>query len=323
MTQHPHSNSELPNSELHVIFGTGPLGRATASALVSAGRNVMLVNRSGRLEDPPAGVALAAADLCSPHAAARVCEGATALYFCAQPAYHRWQQEFPALQQGMLDVASAVGARLIVAENLYGYGPVQAPMAESSPSRPNTRKGSVRAEMHVQLMRAHEAGKITVAVARGSDFFGPWVEGSAAGSRMFRAIVAGKPVEVFGDPDLPHTYTFVEDFGAALGVLGTDARSAGQVWHVPNASPVSTRRFLEIAGNLAEKKIALRKTSHFELGLLGLFVPPVREMIEMLYEFESPFVVDHRKFVSTFGDLSTPLEAALTKTIAWTREAIR
>ena len=299
----------------HVVFGAGPLGRATADALVARGLDVALVSRSARGPDVP-GARAVSADLADRTATRAAAFGAAALYFCAQPPYHRWTQEFPPLQTAVIDAARDSGARLIVAENLYCYGPVSEPMTEALPLRPNTRKGHVRAAMNEALMEAHGRGEVDVAVARGSDFFGPGVAGSAVGERLFGAIAAGRPAEVYGDPAQPHSYTFVRDFGEALAILGTDARSSGQVWHVPNAPAVSTEAFVRLAARLVGTAPRLRRVGVLPLRLFGLFVPPAREMIEMLYEFDRPFVVDHAKFAGTFGDISTPLESALSQTLA-------
>lgn len=309
--------------ETHAVLGAGPLGRATAAALRAANRRVLLISRSGRVTDPPAGVESVAGNILAPETLAGATRGAAAIYFCAQPAYHRWAKEFPPLQRAAIAFAEAAEAQLIVAENLYAYGPVDRPMTEDMPLKPNTRKGAIRAAMHEELMQAHRAGKVTVAVARGSDFFGPHVESSAVGVRAFKAIIAGKQAEALGDPDTPHSYTFVEDFGAALAKLGTDARALGEVWHVPNAAAVSTRRFFEIAFELAGRPFSMRAVGSAELWMLGLLIKPVKEMVEMRYEFEAPFVVDHRKFAETFGDLSTPLEAALARTLDWMHRAKR
>jgi nucleoside-diphosphate-sugar epimerase len=304
----------------HVVVGAGPLGRATAKALVHPDRHVILVNRSGQIVELPDDVDSVAGDLAVPTALAPIVNGAQSIYFCAQPPYHRWPALFPPLQEAVIALASGAGARLIVGENLYGYGLVDRPMTEDMPLRPTTRKGQTRAAMHQRLMEAHHAGIVRVAVARGSDFFGPFVEGSTVGARAFKAVVASKAVEYTGDADAPHSYTFVNDFGSALAVLGTDDRALGEVWHVPNAVTVSTRSFFELAFELASHPAKFRKVSNWELRLLGLFIAPLREMIEMTYEFEAPFIVDHEKFVRVFGHIATPLESALSQTIAWTRD---
>jgi nucleoside-diphosphate-sugar epimerase len=312
-------NSLIQKSGKHVVIGTGPLGRATASALVNFGHDVVLVNRSGKLKGLPQGASVVADDLAKP-GSVRFAHGETsAVYFCAQPPYHRWAEEFPALQNAVIDLADLLEAPLIVAENLYGYGPVSSTMTEDMPLKPNTRKGAVRAAMHESLMTAHHTGRIKVAVARGSDFFGPYVEGSAAGARAFAAITKGKAVEYIGDLDVAHSYTFVSDFGKALAILGTNSNALGEVWHVPNAPTVTSRVFFETAFKLSGNASKFRKISTFEMNFLGLFIKPLKEMCEMVYEFEKPFIVNHNKFIDAFGDISTPLDVALKETIAWTR----
>jgi nucleoside-diphosphate-sugar epimerase len=309
-----------PSNAAHIVLGTGPLGRATAAALQKSGANVALVNRTGKVAHGPLGVPVIAGDLKATPALLAEIPAASVIYFCAQPPYHRWPEEFPALQAAAIDLAVQRQARLIVAENLYGYGLVDRPMTEDMPLRPNTRKGQARASMHQDLLRARDAGTVQIAVARGSDFFGPHVDGSAAGARAFKAIVAGKAVEYFGDLDAPHSYTFVEDFGAALAILGMDLRALGEVWHVPNSPTGSSRAFFEKAFALAGQPAKFRKISHTEMRLLGLFIPPLREMIEMVYEFDRPFIVDDTKFKTTFGDRATPIEPALMRTLRWTRD---
>jgi hypothetical protein len=55
------------------------------------------------------------------------------------------------------------------------------------------------------------------------------------------------------------------------------------------------------------------------LRALGLIDPAMREMVEMLYEFEEPFVVDHTKFANAFGDHATPPGQAIRDTVRWHR----
>jgi nucleoside-diphosphate-sugar epimerase len=268
---------------------------------------------------PPEGVEVAKVDITDFDAAERAVRGAEAVYLCAQPPLHLWDSHFPALQDGAIDAAAMTGAKLIVADNLFGYGPATQEMTEDLPLTTHTLKGRVRARMSQDLMQAHKRGVVRVAVARGSDLFGPWVSDSAVGARTFKAILAGRPAGVIGDPDAQHSYTFVQDFGEVLATLGTDDRSLGQIWHVPNAPAVSTREFLQRAYRLAGTKPAMLKLSKTQLRIAGLFVPALKEAVEMLYEFEQPFVVDHSKFVNTFGDISRPLDVSLSQTLEWAR----
>ncbi|HMQ26044.1 MAG TPA: hypothetical protein PKA98_08650, partial [Acidimicrobiales bacterium] len=231
----------------------------------------------------------------------------------------RWPEEFPALQAGIVDAAEAAGALLVVAENLYGYGPHDGSLTEDLPLAATTRKGRVRAEMWEALEAAHDAGRLRVVAGRASDFFGPGVEGSAVGDRFFGPLVKGKAAEAAGDPDRLHSYTYVADFGEALVRLSETPAAWGRAWHVPNAPTVSTRALAARAAALAGTQGRVRAFARWQLRLVGLFVPAVREMVEMLYEFEEDFVVDHSAYAAVCGDHATPLDESLAATVAATR----
>jgi nucleoside-diphosphate-sugar epimerase len=55
------------------------------------------------------------------------------------------------------------------------------------------------------------------------------------------------------------------------------------------------------------------------MRMAGLFMPAAREMIEMMYEFNQPFIVDSSAFTRTFGMEPTPIEQGLAETLAWFR----
>jgi nucleoside-diphosphate-sugar epimerase len=157
-------------------------------------------------------------------------------------------------------------------------------------------------------------------MGRGSDFFGPWVLDSAFGDRVFYPALAGKGANFGGKLDLPHTATTIEDFGRALVILGEREEALGRAWHVPNDRPqITQRQFAELV--FAEtghpvKASAMGKTM---MRIGGLFIPGAREMVEMMYEFEKPFVVDSSQFERTFGVKATPIAEAIKATVAWYR----
>ena len=215
-------------SELHVVIGTGPLGRWTAEALLKYGKTVRMVNRSGERDSLPAGVEVVAGNACDPENVRQLVQGAAAVYQCAQPEYTEWEEKFPPLQAAIVEGVAGSGARLVIGENLYMYGdPDGEPITEELPYRATTRKGRVRAQMAEAALEAHRNGKVPVAIGRASDFFGPGVLGSVTGERLFPAILAGKGGQGYGNVDLPHTYTYIEDFGRALAVLGERPEALG------------------------------------------------------------------------------------------------
>ena len=205
------------NDELHVVFGTGPVGTSVMEALIRRGRcRVRMVNRSGRARVPE-GVEVVGGDATHEAFAREVSQGASVVYFALNPPYNKWPELFPPLQAGVLEGAAAAGAKLVAMENLYMYGPTDGrPLTEDLPYAPNTRKGKVRARMSEELMEAHSSGRVQVAIGRASDYFGPRVLVSAAGEQVFGRAVEGKSAQVAGDPDQPHTYTYAPDVGRGL-----------------------------------------------------------------------------------------------------------
>jgi nucleoside-diphosphate-sugar epimerase len=306
------------NVELHVIFGTGAVGMSVMDELMQRGRRrVRMVNRSGRASVPD-GVEVVGGDATDEAFAREASEGASVVYFALNPPYDKWSELFPPLQAGVLEGAARAGAKLVAMENLYMYGPTDGrPLTEDLSHAPNTRKGAVRAMMSKELMEAHKSGKVRVAIGRASDFFGPRVLVSAAGEQVFGRAVEGKSAQVAGDPDQPHTYTYVPDIGRGLVILGEREKALGQAWHLPSPETLTTRQFVEMIFEEAGKPARIQAAPKIVLRAMGLFNPGIRETIEMLYEFEEPFVVDHSKFEEAFGEQATPLRESIQRSVRW------
>lgn len=291
--------------------------------LVRRGRPVWVVNRSGTLRDAPAGVELVAGNAYDPGKVRELSQGAAVVYQCAQPGYTEWPEKFPPLQAAILEGVAASGAKLVIGENLYMYGdPNGRPLTEDLPYAAQGRKGRTRAQMAEAALAAHRAGRVRVAIGRGSDFFGPYVLGSLLGERALAPALAGKAAQLVGDLDVPHTATYIEDFGKALVILGEREEALGQAWHVPNDQPTITQRqLMALVFDEIGKPPKLSAASGWMLQLVAPFVPPAREVLEMMYEFEKPYIVDSSKFERTFGVRATPLREAVRKTVAWYRQA--
>jgi nucleoside-diphosphate-sugar epimerase len=303
--------------ELHVVFGTGAIGMALIEDLHADGRRVRAVNRSGSA-DVPDGVEVVGGDATTEAFTTATCADASVVYFCLNPPYTSWPTLFPPLQAGVIAGAAAARAKLVAMENLYAYGPSGGrPLTEDLPYEATTRKGLVRAQMTKDLMSAHEAGRVRVAIGRASDYFGPRGVLSAAGAAVFRPAVAGKTTRLLGKPDMPHTYSYLPDIAKGLAILGARDEALGHAWHLPNAETVSTRRFVEMIYETVGRQPRISATPNILVKLIGRRNPDVGEMVEMLYEFEEPFVVDHSRFDSAFGDHSTPLAEAIDSTVAW------
>jgi nucleoside-diphosphate-sugar epimerase len=304
---------------LHVVFGVGQVGRALATHLTGLGLEVRAVSRQ-RPTVLADGIDWWAADAADADAAAGAAKGATAVYQCLNAPYTAWAKEFPPLQRGVLTAAERNDAVLVSLENVYGYGPTGGlPMTEDLPLAATTVKGRTRAAMTHELLAAADAGRVRIAIGRASDFFGAGVIESALGKQVFANALAGKRADFLGDPDLPHTYSYVPDIAAGLATLGTDDRAVGHVWHLPGPETVTTRRVLDLLAGQLGHHVGVRSLPSLVVRALGLVNPMMRSLAEMAYEFEEPFVLDTTKFQTTFGNAGTPLDTAITQTIDWYR----
>jgi nucleoside-diphosphate-sugar epimerase len=305
-------------SPRHVIFGTGAVGLATLDALRRRGETVRLVNRSGRAPVPH-DVEVVAGDASDSAFTTGVADGAAVVYQTLNPPYHQWTDQFPALQAGVLAAAEAAGARLVSMENVYLYGrPAGRPLTEDRTHDAHTTKGQLRGHMSRELLAAHDAGRVEVAIGRASDYFGP--RGGAQsnlGDRVFPAARAGKTATVLGDPDQPHTYTYIPDIGEALGVLGEHADAPGHAWHLPNDPDTRTTRQLvdTVYRHAGQTRTKLRRMPPLLLRAVALTNRTVRELLEMQYQFAEPFIVDSSRITDKLGVRATPINQALADTL--------
>ncbi len=311
----------MSQNELHVIFGTGALGKWTARELIKLGKRVRMVSHSGKVDSRiPASVEVVKGDAYDVNRNVEVTQGAAAVYQCAQPLYHEWAEKFPPMQRAILEAVSINGAKFIVGDNLYMYGDTNGqPIREDMPYQAHTKKGKVRGEMATAVMEAHRAGKVRAAIGRASNFFGP--DDMAVTSFAIRPALDGKAVNLLGRIDQPHTFSYVADFGKLLATLGTRQEAIGQIWFTPSPAPVTQIELVKLMEDELGSKVKFMAAGKMTMSMLGLFMPVLRESVKMLYEWNKPFIMDSSKAEKAFGWQATPLQHAMKETIAWCRES--
>ncbi len=304
----------------HIIFGAGPVGHATATELLARGERVTIVTRSGSGE-VPSGTQRLRADAANAAAVLEATKGATTIYNCVNPEYSKWTTDWPPIHAALLAAAERQGAGLVIMGNLYGYGPMDRPFRETDRLAATFSKGRVRAQMWESALAAHHAGRVRVTEARASDFIGPRVVGANLGERTVPNVLAGKAVSVMGRTDVPHAATAMHDVGVAMAILGTDDRAYGRAWHVPTAPARTQKQTIDAMCDAAGvKHVKVRTMPGFALSVGGVFVPMLRELKEVAYQFAAPFDLDSSDFTATFAVLPTPLDETLTATVAWYRD---
>lgn len=299
-------------SGTHIVFGaSGGIGNSVIRELARQGRKIVGVNRSGKAIVPK-NVRVAAADASSLDDVRRVMQDATVVYQCL----------FPAVQDAIIEVAAETGAKLVVANNLYMYDPTRGAMSEDSPHSYGKREGGkFYAEMTEQALTAHRSGKIRATVGQASDVYGPNVHHGIGSDQVFGPVMAGKPANFLGDLDMVHTYTYADDCGRALVTLADREEALGEAWHLPNTAPITSRDLLGMIFAELGTEPRIRVANGLVLNMLALFNSDMRRLKrEKVYQFTTPWLVDHSKYEKAFGADVTPHAEAVKATVAWFRE---
>lgn len=302
-------------SDLAVVLGAGPVGRALVDRLVHDGQPVRVVTRSVLPSSIPA-VETADANMSDPDQAIRACAGAGVVYGCVGMGYGDWPNRWPPLMGGMLTGAQAAGARFVFTDNCYMYGPVDGAMTEDLPLTDYGRKPSTRSQITRMWQHAHEKGRLEAAAVRASDFYGPGVRTAALGERSVARLAAGKSAQMLGDPDQLHSFTYVPDIARALTSVGRAEDAMGQAWNVPNAPDRTVREVLEMFASRFGQHLKIQTPPKPLLSVMSIFSSDMRELKEMQYQWERPFRVDWSKFASRFWSDATPFDDGIAATAA-------
>jgi nucleoside-diphosphate-sugar epimerase len=302
--------------DVHVVFGAGQVGGLLAENLAAAGLKVRVARRSS--EAPP-GTALYRGDAADPAFCQEAAQGAAVVYHCMNPPYDTavWAELVPKYMDNLIAAAGRAGARLVVLDNLYMLGRTGGlPMTEDTPMNPCSRKGEIRARAAAALFEAYHRGDVRAVAARASDYYGPGGALTHLGETFWRPALAGKAGRVVVNPDMLHTYHYIPDVASGLAALG---RAEDDVLA---CAPAGTLR--ELVGRLAQvlrRPLRIATTPRVAVKALGLFVPLLREVGEMLYQWDEPFMVDDRRFRKRFDILPVPWEPAARATVEWAKRA--
>lgn len=295
--------------QVNVLGATGGAGRAIAEALVERGIDVVAVNRNGSSQ---VGRPLAA-DIVTPAGARRAVGGADVVVMAAQPAYHRWPQEFPPMLDEVVSATARQGGKLVMVDNLYAYGPGAMPITEATPHRATDRKGRVRSAMLRSLLGHHAAGRLRVAVGQASDYFGPHSPTSGIAALAVAPVAAGGDVASWaGSLDAPHAVAYLPDVAHAYVALVTDERADGRAWVLPHTGAPTGREFVAALAEATGRPIDAKALSTTMLRLAAPFNRGARGMLGVAHQWTQPWTVDSSAFEATFGSAApTPLADAV------------
>jgi nucleoside-diphosphate-sugar epimerase len=307
--------------ELHVLFGGGQVGQPLARILLGRGKRVRIVKRSAA--GVPEGAELVQGDAKNLKFCVDAAREAATVYHLMNPPYYAriWAELLPGYMENLIAAAGKNGARLVVLDNVYMLGrPQGKPLDEDTPPRQCSRKGEVRARVAERMWEAHRRGDVRVTTGCASDFYGPGGTLTHVGDQFWRPVIAGKRGRVLVDPDAIHTYHYIPDVAGGLATLGLAGDDAyGRPWMLPCAPAESLRTLVARFSKALGRKIELMAVPRSVVKMLAFMVPFLREIDEMLYQWEEPFVINDRRFRERFNQVPEDVERAATDTVEWAK----
>jgi nucleoside-diphosphate-sugar epimerase len=305
----------------HVVFGAGQVGSLLAERLLARGHEVRVAKRSSG--GIPPGAEAMPGDAADPVFCMAAAEGAATVYHCLNPPYSTklWAEFVPRYMTNLIEASARAGARLVVLDNLYMLGkPNGRPLGADTPMNPCSRKGEIRAKAAQLLFDAHRRGDVRATAGRASDFYGPGGTLTQLGDSFWPRVLKGSSGQVIANPDAIHTYHYIPDVAAGLATLGNAPDEVfGRPWMLPCRPAESLRDLVRRLETPFGAPIRLTAVPGWMQSLLGLFVPPLREMPEMQYQWEEPFVIDDRPFRERFGTEPEDASRAAAATVTWAR----
>ena len=304
---------------LHTIIGAnGTIATELTPILLQNNHAVRLVSRN------PKAVGNAqtfSADVLNREQVFEAVRGSAVVYLLVGLEYkiEVWRKSWPILIRNVIDACKAANAKLIFFDNIYMYGKVNGPITENAPFKPVSKKGEVRAAIDTMLLAEMKAGTLQVAIAKATDFYGPrCTDKSAPGVLVFDRMKKKLASQWFINANLPRAFNYTPDCAKGLYILATHKEAFGQTWHLPVAQPTpSGKQFVEIAAKYMGANTKIQVLPKFLLKILGWFNPVMKEMYEMMYQYEFPLVLDSSKFEKAFNFTPTSYEDGIKATAEW------
>lgn len=297
-----------------ILGARGTIGKLLARELTSYTDNIRLVSRHPvKINDKDQ---LLTMDLTQPRAVDKAVQGSEVVYLVVGFDYKArvWEKLWPALMRDTIDACLKHDARLVFFDNVYMYDKDHlGQMTEETPVNPPSHKGAVRRRIADMLLMAIEEWGLKAVIARSADFYGPGNETGFINRMVLKNIAAGKRPSWLGGADFKHSFTFTPDAARATALLGNTPEALGRVWHLPTDKRTLTGKEFTamVAAARGNSKPRLTVIHKWMLGPMGLFVPELKEIREMMYQYDRHYFFDSSAFSAQFGFEATPYEEGI------------
>lgn len=304
---------------MQTILGSGgSIGTDLAKALQQYTDKIKLVSRNPvKVNDTDI---LQSADLTDSKSLEKAVEGSSICYVTIGFEYNLkvWQQQWLSFIKNTVDACIKYNSKLVFFDNVYAIGKDNIKhITENSAISPSSKKGEIRAEVDRFIIEQIEKGNPEIIIARAPDFFGPEKKkNSLMMNLIYDNLIKGKTAQWFGNADVIHSMGFTPDLAKGTALLGNSPDAYNQIWNLPvDKNALTGREWVKLFADELKTSDKVKVIPKMIIKLLGIFVPVLREMPEMIYQFENQFYFDSSKFISRFNFEPTKNKEAVRITI--------
>ena len=308
-----------------ILGANGTIGSVLAKELRSYTDKIRLVSRNPKKVNESD--ELFPADLFIPGMVDKAVEGSDVVYLVVGLDYKLdvWQDKWPKLMRATVDACIKHRARLVFFDNVYMYD-INAihHMTEESPINPPARKGVVRRQLVKIIMDDVKSGRLMALIARSADFYGPGNEKSFVNEMVYKNFLKKGTANWFINADKKHSFTFTPDAAKATALLGNTDDAFNQVWHLPTDEDTLTgREFIDLFAKEMKTKSKVFVLPLWLIKFMGLFIPILKEMPEMMYQYDQDYFFDSSKFMKRFDFKVTTYQEGVRLTVKGYAEGSR
>ncbi len=304
--------------ELHIVLGAaGGVGHAVCEYLRQKGVPYLTIQRSKRPDHEPS----RQADLLDKDATIAALQGGTHVYLCTGLPYESslWEVQWAPLMQNVIEACLSYGSKLIFLDNMYMYSnPLPIPFDENTPQNPSTRKGKVRKVVADLLLDAVKTRNLNAVIGRAADFYGPAATNSHFYFSFLERMLIGKAPQTLFKDDVLHTFAYTKELAQAMYLLASDSDNKGEVFHLPVTEPVTIGEVVDIFNKEIGTKLKPIYLGSFMVSLLSLFIKPIAEIKEMMFQFREDYEMSAEKFLKRYPSFEAiTLEQGIRDTVIY------
>ena len=312
------------NDELHTVLGAnGAMGKALADELKKRKLHYKLVSSNSSQDKQT----IEKADLTNKEETLQAIKESRYVYLCVGLPYSTkiWTEQWPIIMQNVIAACAVHNSKLIFFDNVYSYSqPLSIPFDEKMSQKPTTKKGELRKYIADVMLNAVAEKRIDGLIARSADFYGPNAKNSILYISILKKMLQGKKPQSLSNGNIAHTYAYLADNAKAILELSLRNDCYGEIWHLPVSNLTTLDQVVKIFNQVLKKEYKLQVMPKFMINILSRFIPMIKEVKEMQYQFDNEYKMSHQKFMTQFPDFEiTPIEKGLTEMANYFKNAVR